>query len=257
MDYTTWMKVNGARERTIHQREKFRCSRLREWGTLDVPADQIKRWLSQYDGWTRCTYYGHLVSLYDWAVEVGEIPTNLARTITRPRSPKPRPRPLTRDEINLALGSATGDLRTHLQLGLLAGLRAHEIAKFAGADITESGIYVIGKGGQGAMLPTHPDLWAVAQNYPRHGYWFPSERTETGHILPNTVSRRVTAHFRELGIAGSSHRNRHGYGTLLLRGGANLRVVQELMRHATLNTTALYLGVDEDEKVAAIRGLVA
>jgi site-specific recombinase XerD len=31
-----------------------------------------------------------------------------------------------------------------------------------------------------------------------------------------------------------------------------MRVVQELMRHQSLETTALYLGVDEDEKVAAI-----
>lgn len=257
MDYITWMKVNGARERTITQREKFRRSRLRDWGTLDVPCDTIRRWLAQYDGWTRCTYYGHLVSLYDWAVETGKVPTNPARQIPRPRSPRPRPRPLAREEIDRALGSATGDLRTHLQLGLLAGLRAHEIAKFAGADITEQAIYVVGKGGQGAVIPTHPDLWEVAQGYPRHGYWFPSDRTASGHILPNTVTRRVTVLFSSLGIAGSSHRNRHGYGTLLLRGGANLRVVQELMRHATLNTTALYLGVDEDEKVAAIRSLVA
>ncbi len=257
MDYTTWLKIGGARERTIMQREKFRLSRLRDWGTLNVPDVQVRRWLGQFTGWTKCTYYGHLISLYDWAVEVGEVPTNLARSIDRPRSPRPKPRPLTRDEMDRALDGATGDLRTTLQLGLLAGLRAHEIAKFHGADITEHGIYVIGKGGQGAMVPTHPDLWTIAQGYPSDDWWFPSARTATGHVCPETVTRRVTAHFTALGIAGSSHRNRHGYGTQLLRNGVNLRVVQELMRHASLQTTALYLGVDEDEKVAAIRGLVA
>jgi integrase/recombinase XerD len=107
------------------------------------------------------------------------------------------------------------------------------------------------------MLPTHPELWQIAQNYPRRGYWFPSEKAPAGHIDPGTVTRRVTMHFRSLDIDGSSHRNRHGYGTFLLRGGANLRVVQELMRHSSLQTTALYLGVNEDEKVAAIRSLVA
>ncbi|WP_165763486.1 MULTISPECIES: tyrosine-type recombinase/integrase [unclassified Nocardioides] len=251
------MKVNGARERTIIQRENFRLSRLRHWGHLDQSVDHIREWLGQFEGWTKCTYYGHLVSLYDWAVEVGEVATNPVRAIARPNTPKPGPRPLSRDEIALSMNAASGDLLTHLQLGLLAGLRAHEIAKFRGEDITAQGIYVIGKGGQGAMLPTHPHLWETAQSYPRRGFWFPSTRAPSGHIVSGTVTRRVTAHFRALEITGSSHRNRHGYGTLLLRGGANLRVVQELMRHASLHTTALYLGVDEDEKVAAIRSLVA
>lgn len=257
MDYVTWMRIGGAREQTVGQRDRFRESRLRDWGTLDVPIEQIRAWLGQFDGWTKCTYYGHLLSLYEWAVHVGTVPTNPIREIPRPRSPKPKPRPLTRDEIDRALAGASGDLRAHLLLGLLAGLRAHEIAKFRGEDVTEHGIYVIGKGGQGAMVPTHPTLWELAQEYPRRGWWFPSERTDTGHVCRETVTRRVTAHFRRLGIEGSSHRNRHGYGTLLLRNGVNLRVVQELMRHASLQTTALYLGVDEDEKIAAIRGLVA
>jgi integrase/recombinase XerD len=71
------------------------------------------------------------------------------------------------------------------------------------------------------------------------------------------MTMRVSRHFTRLGIDGSSHRNRHLYGTELLRGGANLRVVQELMRHADLTTTVRYLGVDQEEKVAAIRRLSA
>lgn len=257
MNYVTWLKVHGARERTIHQREKFHRSRLADWGTLDVPPARVRKWLSQFDGWTRYTYYGHLKSLYDWAVETGEIPTNPVTGLPRPRQPKPRPRPLTRDQIDVTLATAAGDVRAHLLLGLLAGLRAHEIAKFHGDDITEDGIYVVGKGGQAAMIPTHPDLWVLAGEYPRRDYWFPSDRTREGHITAGTVSRRVSNLFRSLGIEGSSHRNRHGYGTFLMRNGASPRVVQELMRHSSLATTALYLGVDEDEKAAAIRSLVA
>lgn len=47
------------------------------------------------------------------------------------------------------------------------------------------------------------------------------------------------------------------YGTNLLRGGANIRVVQELMRHESLATTAGYLQVEESERVEAIRRLSA
>jgi integrase/recombinase XerD len=63
----------------------------------------------------------------------------------------------------------------------------------------------------------------------------------------------VAAHFRELGIEERSiHRARHTFGNALGRAGVNVRVVKELMRHQSLETTAIYLGVDEDEKSAAI-----
>lgn len=71
------------------------------------------------------------------------------------------------------------------------------------------------------------------------------------------VTRAVRILFDELGIEGATHRTRHSYGTALLRGGANIRVVQELMRHSSLATTAAYLGVDEDERRRAIALLAA
>jgi integrase/recombinase XerD len=51
------------------------------------------------------------------------------------------------------------------------------------------------------------------------------------------------------------HRGRHYFATALLRGGANIRVVQELMRHSSLATTAKYLAVSADELRAAVGGL--
>lgn len=140
-------------------------------------------------------------------------------------------------------------------LGYLAGLRAHEIAKVHGRDIDEQRLRVLGKGGFDATIPTHPVLWELVQHYPRDEYWFPSPYGP--HIVASTVTTAVRTLFRALGIAGASHRARHTYGTTLLRGGANLRVVQELMRHQSLATTALYLGVDEDERQHAIRSIAA
>ena len=58
-------------------------------------------------------------------------------------------------------------------------------------------------------------------------------------------------------IEGSIHRCRHYFGTELLRAGVSVRVIQTLMRHESLATTANYLGVDEDERVAAVRALAA
>jgi site-specific recombinase XerD len=141
-------------------------------------------------------------------------------------------------------------VRDWIVLALLAGLRVHEIAKIRGEDVSRDGIYVKGKGGVEAVLPIHPDLWAMAQRYPRRGWWFPSHMG--GHVEGDTISAHVSALFGPLGIDGSTHRLRHVYGTRLLRSGVHVRRVQRLMRHGSLETTALYTAVDEDELQAAI-----
>lgn len=252
--YDEWLSGRGLARSTVHARTKFYRSRLHAWGTFDLPSATINAWLSGYEGWSRRTYYTHLMSIYDWRQENGS-DHNPMRTIKPPPSPRPRPRPLPEADLTRALRQADPRTRAFLLLGYLAGLRAHEIAKMHGRDVTSDGLYVFGKGGHGQMLPTHPLLWDLAQTYPRDGYWFPSPRQGRDHLAADAVTSNVTRLFRRLGIEGSSHRARHSFGTSLLRGGANLRVVQELMRHSSLATTAAYLGVDHDEKVSAVGGL--
>ena len=58
-------------------------------------------------------------------------------------------------------------------------------------------------------------------------------------------------------IEGSHHRCRHTYGTSLLAAGANLRVVQELMRHESVTSTQIYTRVTADERREAVARLVA
>ena len=56
-------------------------------------------------------------------------------------------------------------------------------------------------------------------------------------------------------VPGSAHSLRHWYATQLLREGADIRVVQQLMRHASLATTAGYLAVESDALTAAVAAL--
>lgn len=255
--YSAHMTARDLSSTTIEAREGFARARMLDWGTFRMDAATIMSWLSAYGGHTRRTYHDHLQAFYRWLVESGRIESNPVDLIPRPKTPKPRPRPLSRDDAARSLLAADGDLRAFLLLGRYAGLRAHEIAKISGEDMDDSSLYVFGKGGVGMVLPTHPVLWELAQLYPRRGFWFPSDRSPTGHVTPHHVTMKVSRHFAALGIEGASHRNRHLYGTNLLRAGANIRVVQELMRHADISTTVRYLGVDQEEKVAAIRALSA
>ena len=255
--YEEWMIGRGLASTTIQKRLALYRERARAWETWDQPPERLASWLAEFDGWTRLTYHSYLTSIYEWLVATGSAVVNPMPGIKKPPSPRPRPRPLTDRQLDDVLTTATPRVRAYLLLGYLAGLRAHEIAKMHGRDITETGLFVLGKGQRSETLPTHPLLWELAQAFPRDGYWFPSPVATREHVLAESVTVRVSHLFRSLGIEGATHRARHTYATTLLRGGANLRVVQELMRHSSLATTALYLGVDEDERRAAILGLVA
>lgn len=257
-EFSAWMRSWGAAETTVRARLSLLSNLAMEFDLMTVGADQLATWLGNpaFQPWTRVTYFSHMRCLFEWLARSGRRPDNPTVGMRRPKEPRRKPRPLTPAEVVRVLSAATGHERTWVSLGLFAGLRSFEIAKFRGEDITEVELYVRGKGGKDAILPTHPALWHLAQSYPRAGFWFPSNSL-TGHVNATNLTTRVTNLFSSLGIDGSTHRCRHTYGTNLLRGGANIRVVQELMRHESLATTAGYLRVEESERVAAIAALSA
>lgn len=256
--YAQWLRSWGASERTVVARERLARSLLRRWGVEGFTTDNLQAFFAsnpEWSAWTRSTYQAHLRDFCAWLTSSERIAADPMAGVRAQRRPKTLPRPLSEAEVERVLAVATGRVRDWILLALLAGLRAHEIAKLRGEDVTPEGIYVLGKGGKPEVIPTHPDLWAMAQRYPRHGYWFPGG--DHGHLTSSTVTNRVSELFHPLGIHGSIHRCRHVYGTRLLRAGVNIRVVQRLMRHSNLETTALYTAVDEDELRAAVSLLSA
>lgn len=258
--FDEWLRSWGAADRTIVDRTIVIAAGLREWGDPEcVTTESLARWMAApgRSQWTRVTYCYHLKSFFGWLHESGRIPIDPTAGLRVPKAPKDKPRPLSMAEVKTVLSGASGSLRAWLLVALLSGLRAHEIAKLRGQDIDEEQIFVLGKGRQEAIIPTHPQLWDLAQEYPRGGWWFPAKtsRSSTGHVASQSISTMVTKHFSDLGIEGSIHRCRHTYATQLLRNGANIRVVQTLLRHESLATTAKYTAVNEDELASAVHAL--
>jgi integrase/recombinase XerD len=259
-EYETWMRSWGAAEKTIEARKTLAKARLSAWGLSGFTPESVERFLAgpepprkPWSKWTRATYHGHLRDLCAWLYANDHILEDPMGEVRSPKRPKPAPRPLTEAEARRVLAVVEGQTRDWILLAMQAGLRVSEIAKIRGEDITADGIYVAGKGGSEAMLPCHPDLWEMAERYPRFGYWFPDGRGD--HINSQRISAIVGQIFRALGITGSIHRCRHYYATNLLRNGEHVRRVQKLMRHANLETTAAYTAVDEDELRGAIHRL--
>lgn len=261
--YERWMRAVGRSHRTIRQRLRMARKVLDQWPDPGAATpDDVIDWLGVADDlsrWTRATYHSDVRAFFKWlnkANHILEDPT-ASELFERPTARPGVPKPLSPPEEARALAAAHGNMEAWLLLALRAGLRASEIAAFRGESIAEDHIVLVGKGSREAAIPTHPDLWKLAQRYPRRGWWFPSPDHD-GHVAAGSITVLVGRHFRrpEVDIpSGSIHRCRHSYATSLLRRGANMRQVQTLMRHSSPATTAIYTAVDEDELRAAINTL--
>jgi integrase/recombinase XerD len=248
-DFALWQRANGCSESTIENRHAHLAEFIRHHPAWPVvhPMD-ITAWLGRegYAPASRATFFGTLRSYFTYAMENDLLSVDPMARMRRPRVPKSKPRPLTVDQTDMLLIVASPKMRAWLTLGLYAGLRAHEIAKLKAEDVDQTSIHVLGKGGRTDQIPTHPRIWALAATMPASGWWFPS-RVEGGHVSSMTISTLTTRLFSAHGIKGSIHRCRHTFATRLLRAGVNVRVVQTLMRHESLESTMRYTAVDEVE----------
>lgn len=134
------------------------------------------------------------------------------------------------------------------------GLRVSEIARMHSRliDVDARTILTYGKGGTELINPVHPRVLAHARKMPR-GVWFPSQRGK--HLGGRTVSQRIRLHMIKNRVGGTPHSLRHYFCTELVERGADLRVVQDLARHANLSTTAGYVATNDNRKRAALEML--
>lgn len=153
------------------------------------------------------------------------------------------------------LGTAVGQ-RDHAILLLLVrlGLRAGEVAalELSDMDWTDGKILVRGKGSQYDWLPLPEDVGEAIVRYLRRGRPSSDSRklflaSLAPHGDPSTsavlaVVRRACdrAHLPRR----SAHQLRHTAATQMLRGGASLQGIAEVLRHRSLDTTAIYAKVD-------------
>jgi site-specific recombinase XerD len=192
----------------------------------------------------------------DWTqflLFLGYINADPVAGLTRPKVKRTLPKPLTDEEVEAIKEKApTQQIRDQITLVLLTGLRASEVAVICGDDVQADRLFIrCGKGDKDAYLPTHPDVWTIAQRYPRRGRWFPGATAQS-------ISLNMSRVFRRVGITeGATHRLRHTYGSRLLAAGVDLRTIQTLMRHESLATTEIYTKLPQNSAQDAIRKLSA
>jgi site-specific recombinase XerD len=148
--------------------------------------------------------------------------------------------------LELADGSEPLDLRNRALLELLysGGLRSAEAVglDLADVDFEREALHVRGKGGKERVVPLGEEAAHHLSRYLRDARPALARGAESAVFLSAHGRRLDTSTVRR--ILRHPHRLRHAFATHLLEGGADLRVIQELLGHSSLSTTQVYSHVD-------------
>ena len=202
-----------------------------------------------------------LKGFYRFAFGEGVIDVDVATHLDLPRQSRRLPDTLNVEEVDRLLEAASaGGVRDRALLELLyaAGLRVSEAIGLDREDLSLDGAFVrvIGKGDKERLVPIGEVSidrltgWIVG---PRAALIdaSTSSRSRGGPLFLGDRGRRLARQQAWAAVHGaatragldgkvSPHTLRHSFATHLLEGGADLRVVQELLGHASISTTQLY-----------------
>ena len=195
----------------------------------------------------------------------GDTDVDPSRAVSRPKVPRNLPRPLAVSEVESMLttppeGDVVG-LRDRAILEALygAGLRISELVGLDvdDVDLEEGSIRVFGKGSKERLVPLGRFAVGAFEGYltrarpalARTGSGAAMFLNQRGGRLTRQGAAKILGRAaRNAGIKKrvTPHTLRHSFATHLLEGGADVRVVQELLGHATLTTTQIYTLVTGD-----------
>lgn len=253
------LKRRNLRPSTIEQRRRAlgRLSRAMDLETATTEA--IEDWLDARDltAGGRATEISHLRGFYRWAVAEGRLEHDPTIKLVRPKEPRRLPRPIPEGDLAMAVELAPPAIRAMLMLAAFAGLRAIEIAGLCGEHVhLDRGVLLVGEGKGGGMssVPIAPSLVPVLRDLPESG---PCFRLSDGRQMrPHNVSHLCNRYLHGLGIEHTLHSLRHRFGTqAYIATDRDLRATQELLRHRTPVSTAIYTWVDPGRLGEAVKRL--
>ncbi len=234
----------------------------------DVGTDELAAFLSQRknDGLNAASLRlttVHLKVFFRWLAAKGKLKMDPAEPLLAPRADQTLPETLHAVEVAKLLDSIDSSAplgrrdRAILELFYSSGLRLSELCglRLEMIDFEDGFLRVTGKGNKTRVVRVGHIALETIENY------LSSER-------PNLVTKRTSSHLF-ISVRGTAlspdrvrqivkerakfagidqniypHLLRHSFATHLLEGGADLRVIQELLGHADISTTQIYTHVD-------------
>ncbi|MEM9706304.1 MAG: site-specific tyrosine recombinase XerD [Pseudomonadota bacterium] len=243
---------------------------------LTVGPDDISAWLVTLEqaglsASTAALKMSALRQFFQFAYAGGDRSDDPTRAVSRPKVRRPLPKTLSLEEtetlLRIAAQQAAGGgpravrLQAMLETLYAAGLRVSELVslKLAALNLNERFLIVRGKGDKERLAPLGEPAVKAIEHYLPLRLSFAGVGEETPFVFPSrgktgaVTTARFAQELKDLAVkAGieparvSPHVLRHAFATHLLAGGADLRVVQELLGHANIVTTEIYTHVGQD-----------
>jgi integrase/recombinase XerD len=230
----------------------------RERALANQPKDSPRRLSSE-------SVYLEIAALrafYRFAEAERLLPANIAENLSLPRRWKRLPKALTGQEIEKLLVPEAPETppslcdQAILELAYASGLRLSELRglRLEQLHLDAGFINVVGKGNKERVVPVGSKAVAALERFLAAGRpRLVTPRSPASVFLtrrgtpfaPVTLWLRIKQRVRRAGIARNvtPHMLRHSFATHLLEHGADLRVIQELLGHASISTTEVYTHV--------------
>jgi len=249
--YVAWLGETDAAAITREQVTGFLASLLE--GDEALSKSSATRMLSSVRG------------LHRFLLAEGEIPVDVAADVKPPKLSLSLPKAITIAQMESVLAATDGDehqqLRDKALLELLyaTGARISEAVALNVDDVLDGEVVrLFGKGNKQRIVPVGSYARAAIEAYlVRVRPMFSARGMATPALFLGSRGQRMSrqnawiiiraaAERANLGIEISPHTFRHSFATHLLAGGADVRVVQELLGHASVSTTQIYTLVTAD-----------
>ncbi|MGB6220892.1 tyrosine recombinase [Haloferula sp.] len=205
----------------------------------------------------------HLKVFFRWLAGKGRLEMDPAEPLLSPRPDQSLPETMNRETVERLLESIdlTEPLgrrdRAMLEMFYASGLRLSELCglRLESYDSEEGFLRVTGKGNKTRIVPVGGRARDAVEDYVRNERaHLVSKKSSSeiflsirgGRLSPDRVRQIVKERAARAGIESNvyPHLLRHSFATHLLEGGADLRVIQELLGHADIATTQIYTHVD-------------
>ena len=257
--YRAWLQGRGILDmRSITARDvdgyaRHLVTRGEKDATLRLGAASVARMLSTVRG------------LHRFLLDEGEVTEDAARDVHPPKLPSRLPKALTVAQVEALLAATDGDeparIRDKALLELLyaTGARVSEAIDLNVDDVIDREIVrLTGKGSKQRIVPLGSYARAALDDYlVRVRPLYSARGKATPALFLGARGARLSRQSAWLVIRGaaeragltaaiSPHTLRHSFATHLLEGGADVRVVQELLGHSSVATTQIYTLVTAD-----------
>lgn len=202
-------------------------------------------------------------SFYDFLLRTDVADRSPLEFIDHPKAGHYLPDTLSVDEIDAILDSIDVSApqgyrnRTMLETLYSCGLRVSELVSLRISDLffDEGFIRITGKGSKQRLVPINQGCIAQIETYLREYREKPADEKSADAVFLNRRGRKLSrvmvfnivkeaAQTAGIDKEVSPHTFRHSFATHLLEGGANIRQVQEMLGHASINTTEIYTHLD-------------